>query len=336
MLGVSFALRMVADSDSSMSWLRWASPLGWVEELRPLTGSRSLALVPILAFTIVVAGLAVHIAGVRDLGGSVLPDRECPRPHLWLSDGSFALGVRLARPTVTSWMVAIAATALLMGSIAKQAGSLLTSTPGVEKAVARLGVHGDGAAAYLGFTFVFIAVLVAFIAVGQLTAARAEEAEGRLDNLLVRPVSRAAWLLGRLALTIAIVIAGGVLAGATADAGLASQGAGVGSTRLLGAGINVVPPTLCILGVGVLVLGLWPRATSAVMYGMLAWSFLIGLVGGLFSSNHWLLDTSVFHHMATAPATAPNWQSAGVLVLIAVITGAVGVVGFRRRDLASE
>ena len=30
---VSYLLRMAADSDPSLGWLRWASPLGWVEEL---------------------------------------------------------------------------------------------------------------------------------------------------------------------------------------------------------------------------------------------------------------------------------------------------------------
>jgi ABC-2 type transport system permease protein len=39
-LGVAFVIRMVADSGSHLQWLLWASPLGWVEELRPLTGSR--------------------------------------------------------------------------------------------------------------------------------------------------------------------------------------------------------------------------------------------------------------------------------------------------------
>src|SRR5207302_858760 len=43
-VGGSYLLRMVADSGSGLGWLRWATPLGWVEELRPLTGSRLLAL----------------------------------------------------------------------------------------------------------------------------------------------------------------------------------------------------------------------------------------------------------------------------------------------------
>ena len=45
-LAGSYLVRMVADSDPRLAWLRWASPLGWIEELRPLTGSRPFAFVP--------------------------------------------------------------------------------------------------------------------------------------------------------------------------------------------------------------------------------------------------------------------------------------------------
>ena len=48
-LGSSYALRMVADSGTGLAWLRWVSPLGWIEELQPLTSPKPLAVVPIAA-----------------------------------------------------------------------------------------------------------------------------------------------------------------------------------------------------------------------------------------------------------------------------------------------
>ena len=105
---------------------------------------------------------------------------------------------------------------------------------------------------------------------------------------------------------------------------------------MLGAGINVVAPALCVLGAGVLAMGVWPRATAVASYGVLAWSLLIELVGGFFSSSHWLLDTSVFHHMAAAPAVSPDWTSAAVLAALAAVGVALGGVCFSRRDLTGE
>src|SRR5581483_7706569 len=45
---LALVLRVVADTSPSLSWLRWATPLGWAEELRPLAGSRPLVLLLLL------------------------------------------------------------------------------------------------------------------------------------------------------------------------------------------------------------------------------------------------------------------------------------------------
>ena len=184
--------------------------------------------------------------------------------------------------------------------------------------------------------FLIVAALVALVAAGQVTAARGEEAEGRLDHLLVRPVSRWSWLGGRAAVALAALVACGLAAGLATWLGAASQDAGVGLPAALGAGLNVVPPAVCIAGIGLAVLGVWPRRTAVVTYGVLAWSFLVELVGGVLNLDHWVLDTSVFHQMAPAPAVAPDWTSAAVLVGIGVAAAALGGVALARRDLVGE
>jgi ABC-2 type transport system permease protein len=335
-LGACYALRMVADSGAGLSWLRWTTPLGWVEELQPLTGPRPLALLPIAGLVAALGGLALYLAGKRDLGASIVPDRGTAHPRTRLLSGPTGLALRLVRPAALGWAAAIIPWALLMGFLAKQGGSVLTSSASVERVVSRLGTRGGSAAAYLGFTFLTVGWLVAFLAAGQVSAARDEEAEGRLDHLLVRPVSRTSWLAGRVALATAILVASGLVAGLFAWVGAASQNAGVGLMSLLGAGINVVPPALCVLGAGVLAMGVWPRAATAVTYGLLAWSLLIQLAGGFFSSNHWLLDTSVFHHVAAAPGVSPHWTSAAGLAATGAVAAVAGGLALRRRDLAGE
>jgi ABC-2 type transport system permease protein len=249
-LGVSYLLRMVADSGTGLDWLRWLSPLGWVEELRPLTFPQPLALVPIVALVAAMAGLAIHLAGVRDLGASVIADRSSAHPHTWLLAGPTGLAIRLTRGVLTAWGLSIALMALLMGLIAKSVGTALSVDAGDREAFAKLGFRGSGTEQYLAITFLLVALLVALVAAGQLSAARDEEAEGRVDHLLVRPVSRYRWLAGRL--------------------------------------------------------------------------------------SHWVLDTSLFHQMAAAPAISPNWTSGAILVALGVAAAAVGAVAFRYRDLAGE
>jgi putative exporter of polyketide antibiotics len=70
-------------------------------------------------------------------------------------------------------------------------------------------------------------------------------------------------------------------------------------------------------------------------YCLLVWSFLVELVGGVVGLNHWVLDTSVFHQMAAAPAVSPDWTTGGVLIGIGAVAAFAGGVAFRHRDLKS-
>ena len=335
-LGAAYALRMVADSGTGLAWLRWATPLGWVEELQPLTAPRPLALLPIVGLTAVLVAVSVHLAGSRDLGASILPDRSSARPHTRLLSGLVGLTLRLARPTLVAWAGAIAATALLLGFVAKQAGRAFTSTPSIEKVFRKLGAHGTGAQSYLGVAFLIIALLIAFVAIGQATSTREEESDGHLEHFLVRPVSRGRWLGERVLVSVSVLAACGAIAGVFAWLGAASEHTGLGFATMFSAGLNLVPPAICLLGIGVLTIGVWPRATSVVTYGALAWSLLVEVVGGAVNLNHWILDTSIFHQMTAAPAVAPNWVTGSALVAVGAASVLVGGVLFTRRDLAGE
>ena len=331
-LGASYILRMVADAGVGLHGLIWLTPLGWVEELQPLTDPRPAALVPIVAFTLVVSALAVHLAGRRDVGASTLPDRTHARPRLGLLFGDVGLSIRLVRPVVIAWVVALAATGVVLGLIAEQAGGTIAGSS-VQEVFTRLGASGTGAEAFLGVSFLIVAVLASFMAAGQVTAARTEEAEGRLEPLVVAPVSRVAWLGGRVVVGVVVVALGGFVAGLCTWLGTETQNTGVSLGTLLEAGLNVVPPALCLMGLGVLALGVWPRGTSYVVYGILGWSLLVEIVGGVGSGRRWLLDTSLFHQMAAAPAVHPNWTVNAVLLAIGAAGVAVGLAWFRRRDI---
>jgi ABC-2 type transport system permease protein len=337
-LGVSYAVRMIADAGVGLHGLIWASPLGWVEELRPFTAPQPLALLPIAVFTAALAAAAVGLAGVRDVGAGILADRARSAPRLRLLSGPGGLAIRLVRPTAGAWLTAIALSALLFGLIARSAGSTISGSS-AQDVLARLGASGTGADAVLGVCFLVLAVLIAFAGAGQVTAARSEESSGRLDHLLVGPVSRYRWLGGRLLVAVVVLVAGGAAAGLFAWLGAASQHSGAGLGTLLDAGLNLVPPAIAIGGVGVLAFGAWPRRTSAVVYVALGWSLLADIVGGFGGSGpagRLLLDSSVFHQMTSAPSVSPNWAANGTMAAVGVGCAVGGLVAFNRRDLAGD
>ena len=333
-LGASYALRMVADSGTSLSWLRWLTPLGWVEELQPLTAPNPVAFVPIVGFIGVLGVFAVLVAGRRDLGASLLPDRSRAPARLGLLASPFGLAVRTQRPVLVGWSASLGVYGLLLGSIARSGGSAITSSPSLKRVFERLGVSGPEA--YVGLAMLIMAVLLAVVACGQVGAARGEEAAGRLEFLLVRPVARSTWLWGRLGLGAGVLLAGGLVAGLSTWVGALADHAGIGLPTLLVAGINVVPPALVVLGAGALAIGVVPRAAVPVAYALLAWSLLVELVGGITHVSHWVLDTSVLHQMAASPSEPVNWTANGAMVALAALLAALGVAGFARRDVAGE
>jgi ABC-2 type transport system permease protein len=332
-LAASYLVRMVADSAPGAAWLRWASPLGWIEELRPLTGSRPFAFLPIVALVVALVVIAVQVAKRRDLGASAFASRDTPRPRTLLLGGQAGLTLRLTRPAVVAWAAALAATGLVFGLVAQAAGSALRGSPGLERVIQRLGGTTAGAASYLGFVFVVAAGLVAIAVAGQIAAIRNEEATGHLENLLVRPVARRRWLAVRLGVGAGLVVGASVLAGAAAWVGATTQHSGIAFGDLIQAGLNVAPPAVFVLGISALVYGLWPRAAIGVAYGLVVWSFLVEIVAGVFNSNHWLLDTSPLLHMAPAPAADPNWTAAAWLIGLGLLAALAGIASFRRRDL---
>ena len=237
--------------------------------------------------------------------------------------------------TAVAWLVGIGASSLLFGLIAKSAAEATRASSGFEDALARLGATGSGAATYLGLIFVVLAAGVAMLAAGQVGTTRQEEALGRCDNILVRPVGRARWLTTRVLVATGIVVVVSVGAGAAGWAGAAMAHSDVGFGSMLRAGLNLIPASLFVLGVGTLAHGIDPRRATAVAYGIVAWSFLIETIGVAVSADHWVLDTSLFTHVAPVPAVGIDWTSALVMVALGALAAVVGTVAFSRRDLVS-
>ncbi|MEZ5409047.1 MAG: hypothetical protein R2761_13530 [Acidimicrobiales bacterium] len=334
-IAAAYVIRMAADSDPGLGWLRWLTPLGWVEELRPLTGSRPLAFAPIVALVATGAAIAVVLAGRRDLGSSALPTGDAGRPHTLLLGGQAGLTLRLTRWSVMAWVAVLAVTGLVFGLVTQAAGRSLTGNPTLEAVIQRLGATGAGAVVYLGYVFLVAAGLVAVAVAGQVAAIRNEEAAGHLDNLLVRPVLRWRWLAVRLVVALALVTAASLGTGVAAWVGADSQGAGLGLGQLVRAGLNIAPPSVFILGVGALAFGLWPRRAVAVTYGLVVWSFVVEVFASVSDRIGWLRDTSPLLHIAPVPAADANLGAALWLVVLGLAAGAAGTVAFTRRDLTS-
>ncbi|WP_372593617.1 ABC transporter permease subunit [Actinotalea sp.] len=331
-LGLWYVVRVVADSTPDLRWLRWATPLGWLELAAPLTAPSPWPVALTWATGLLLGLAALVLSRRRDLGAGLVRGRDDGRARTALLASPWGLALRLSRGAALAWSLGMGTFGLLVGLVARTAAEAMAgSTSG--SALGGLGIADTGTRAYVGLSFVLATVALATAAAGLAAATREEEGSARLDTILVRPVDRARWLASRLLAAVAVL----VLASAALVAGIWTAGRvgdlGVEAGDLALAGVNMLPAALLVLGAGTLVHGLLPRRTATLTYGGVAASFLLEVVGSTVDLPGWLLGLSVFHHVAPAPAVDPDWPAALVLLSLAVVTAAAGAVALRRRDV---
>jgi ABC-2 type transport system permease protein len=332
-IGLSLLLRVIADTSSGAAWLRWATPLGWAEELRPFAGPRPLVLLLPAAASALLLLLAARIAASRDIGTGVLPARETAAPRLRLLSSPLAHALRSERASLIVWIGSVAAFAFILGMVSTGISSAGISES-VQAEIAKLGSGSiETPTGYLAFVFIFFIVAVSLFMCSQLAAARHEEADGRLETLLALPVSRRRWLGGRLVLATCAAAAISLLAGLLTWAGAASQGVSIPLPRMIEAGANCLPVALLFLGVAALAYAVVPRASAGLAYGLVTVTFLWQLTSSVLGAPRWLVNLTPFAHVGLVPAQPFRAVAAVTMLAIALASAIAATWAFQRRDL---
>ncbi len=336
LLGVSFLLRVLADGTRTLGWLRLVTPLGWLENMRPFSGTNLAAGLPLLGGAIAFVAAATSLVLVRDLGSGLLAEHDRSRVRERLLGGMAAFTVLTARGAVVAWSVGIGLYAFVLGLLTKDVTSVVRQQAALHSVLGRLGIANlDRPEDLLGLMFDFAVLPIALFAVVQVSAAREEEASGRLDAILVRTVGRSRWVLTRLgAATVGVVLVA-ACSGVLAWTGAAVHDTGVPLSSMLTAALNCVPAAILFLGVAAAAFGVVPRLTAGVGVGVVVVSYLLELVGALTEAPGWVLDLSAFHHVAPSPAVPVDVVAAVVMLAIGCVGVAIGTAALRRRDVAT-
>jgi polyether ionophore transport system permease protein len=333
-LVIAFALRTVAAiSSAGLDWLRWATPLGWAEQLRPFADPQPLVLLLPLATAAPLLVAAAALAVRRDVGSGLLPSRDSAPPRLRLLRSPAAQALRSERGAVVAWLVGVGAFALLMGVISDAATPDVISE-NVQRQLEKLGTDSVVTpSGWLGFTFIFFVLAVSLFCCTQIASIRGEEAEQRLETLLALPLGRRRWLAGRLLLAGAGAAIVALAAGLLAWAGAATQGAGVSLSSMLGAGANCLPAALLFLALGALAFALAPRASAGIAYGLVGAAFVWEMFGALLEVPGWLLAISPFHDLSLVPGEPFEAAAAAIMLGLAALAALAALAIFDRRDL---
>ena len=330
---LAFLLRVVADTSGSVAWLRFLTPLGWAEELRPFNGAQPLVLLLPIAASALAFLWAWRLAARRDVGAGLLPARDSTDPRLWLLTSPTAQALRGELGSMTVWLGSAGVFALIVGVVSKSISSAGIS-PQLQREFAKLGEgsivtpHG-----YIAFAFIFFVLVLCLFSCSQVAAARHEESEQRLETLIALPVGRLRWLTGRLALAVGGAIVLALDAGLLTWVGAATQNVAPSLPQMLEAGANCLPASLLFLGIAALAYAVAPRASAGVAYGLVTVAFLWQLVGSLLGAPKWLVEITPFAHVASVPVQPFRAGAAALMIAIGLVAAAAAIPVFRHRDL---
>jgi ABC-2 type transport system permease protein len=309
---------------------------GWTSNHIPLAGQFDWpSLLPVAISAIVLFVIGVEAFARRDIGAtSPIPTPSLPRALIGLrGPAGRAIGQNL--PSSIAWGIGIGLFGLAIAGSGKSFIDELGKATDFVKLLNQVfpGFDIRSVGGFLQLLYVEFGLILAGLAAATLVAVWAsDETSGRLEFLLASPLSRIRW-----------VASGGVaiLAGIVVVTFVAALGIAVGAVI---AGGDIVQPV-----VGSLVLPLYAAALAGigVAIGGLFRTSWAGPAVALFTIVTWLINLlapafrfpDVVHQLALTShygfTMLGQWDPVGIVASIVLAVGgvAVGVWGFKRRDL---
>ena len=333
-VAMAYLIRAVGDLvDGDPAWLSWLSPIGWSQQLRPFAGDRWwVAGVAVVAILVLVP-VAFWLRSSRDLGAGLIPERDGPATGRLRS--STGLLWRLQRSTVIAWGASAIVMGFILGTVAHNVTQVLSSEQ-MRAYVAAIGGEQGLMDAFLAAAISILGTIFGAFAITMMLRLRSEESSERAGLLRSTGVDRMRGVRGEVCIVIASITVLLVLTGAAFGLG---HGIEVGDIphnvlTMAGAGLAQVPAVLVMVGLVLALFGWFPRATAGA-WGLLVIFIVLGEFGELWELPQWLLDLSPFAHAPRLPGGDVSWVQLAGLLAIAATLAVVGVVGWRRRDVAA-
>ncbi|MCT1803183.1 ABC transporter permease [Kocuria carniphila] len=335
-LGVAVVVRGVGDiMELHGSWLSWFSPIAWSMQTRAFVELRWWPLLLAVGLTLLATLAAMSLQSRRDLDAGLLPQRSGWSHAASYLRGPLSLGVRLTRTSNLTWLIALVLLAVTYGSLAPSMRDSFADLPASYQAI--MGGSDRAVQGFLDLAMTTLACGAAALAVALASRLHGEETDSRTELVLSLPVARIRWLLSWWALAFVVsavvLLLSTLVLAATTDAVITVDGVYSG---LLLIWATYLPALTLFASLAVLVYALSPRLTVLAWVPVL-FVVIVAILGPLLSVPSWVTDLSPFHHVArlasdsAADAAALTWIST-----VAVLTAALAVAAFRRRDIPRD
>ena len=334
-LALAFVMRVSADqlSDGSSSdWLRWLTPLGWRDLVRPYTDDRFAVLAVCCTVSIALALSALVLAARREYLDGYLPNLSSSQRR-WRICGHMDLLGRLSWRSLIGWAMASTGLALLYGSVSGSVKDLLAPGSPTASWVGKMA-SGSPVEQFVSLMTVVTVLLVAVAVVRRMNWLAGLERTGLVEVELAAGVGRGrvflSQVLNALLESILLLLVSATVLAATTATQLTDDHAVARSFVFT---VSQLPGMAAAVGIAAALVGLAPKLTG-MSWAVVAWSAFAQFFGGLVELKDWAKDLSVLgHHLDVVGSL--DWKPLAVQSAVGLVGVAIGLAAYTRRDLPS-
>lgn len=337
----AYGLSMVAMVLNNMSgggtgWI-WLAPEAWFRITIPFGENHVWPLLVFIVLSALTIVLSYKLLAYRDIGFGVIPQKEGPVNASPRLNSTMDFAWRQHKGSILAWVISMAYLGGMMGVAVPNISEAISPT------LAQVNAWG-AAVAKLGNQEAFIAVLIYILglmgglsvfAITAVQRMRQEEKEHYAEIVLSRPVSRFKWMGSYL--TIAFAGSALILLVLGLASGLGwSVAAGEFSHfhRVMGMSLSKLPSVWIIIGIAALLYGWLPRIASVLNWLILGVFIFIEMLWEVGIAGWSALQWTPFAYAHySIPINEISMISLIVLVLISVAFTALGIIGFKRRNI---
>jgi len=340
-LGVFYMIRAAGDANGS-EFLACLSPLGLVQRSQVYVGNYIWPSLILLLQSAVIMIAAYKLNSIRDLGQGFIAAKPGRRNASPVLSSSFGLSHRLLRGMIIAWFIIMFMLGASYGSVIGDIGTFIQDSPeylaiiGVPVEVLPFMSDADKEMLIIKSFGTFVTImmtLICFVPVlNSVLRIRSEERDSRSEHVLARVVSRSKYLAGY----VIIAFAASILMQFATAAGLYMSAASVAGennpfvfSELLNAHLNFLPALWVMIGIAVVFIGVFPKATGVIWgyYGFICFTSFIGAM----VLPDWMLKLSPMAYIPEQPFE--KMTPLIVLTVIAVVLCIKGFVFYRKRDM---
>ena len=342
MLCLFYVIRAAGDMQGG-DLVACISPLGLAQRPQVFIENNVWPVLILILEAVVFSAAAYALNSVRDMDQGFIHARPGRRgaPRSLLSP--FGLAIRLLRNMLIIWIVVMFILAASYGSVISDIPRFVGESPeylqviGIPAAIVETMSGAEKSQIIVDYFGVFVITMMSLICiVPVLTISlkiRAEEREGRTEQIYALPVLRARYLTGYViaAFAASVLIQFFTAAGLyAATAMLENPPFTLGG--LMQAFMVYLPAIWVMIGVAVLLVGLLPRATG-VAWGYFGFVFLVSFLGGMPDLIPEPLQAiSPVKHIPQLPLEEAAAAPLIILTVIAAALTAAGFAFYSRRD----